>query len=94
MSQPEPLHRFVDIMSGYFYSAVQRIHEQYADDASNIWTGEPSSADVVYRFLDFDGVGPKIASMAANKAKNRFTIRLYLRGTGSEALMGASGRAG
>jgi len=74
MSQPEPLHRFVDIMSGCFHSAVQHIHEQYADDASRIWTGKPSSAEVVYQFLEFDGVGPKIASMAANILAREFKI--------------------
>jgi len=74
MSQPEPLHRFLDIMSGCFHSAVQHIHEQYADDASRIWTGKPSSAEVVYRFLEFDGVGPKIASMAANILAREFKI--------------------
>jgi len=66
MSRPEPLHRFVDTMSGLFRSAVHRIVEQYAGDAALIWTGKPSSAEVVYRFLQFDGVGPKIGTMAAN----------------------------
>lgn len=75
MSQPEPLHRFVSIMSRFFHSAVQRISRQYSGNAANIWTGGYSSAEVVYRFLEFDGIGPKIASMAANILAREFKIQ-------------------
>jgi endonuclease III len=74
MTQPEPLHRFVDNMSNFFYEAVQRIIKRYAANASLIWSGEPSSAEVVYRFLEFDGVGPKIASMATNILARDFKV--------------------
>ena len=74
MSHPEPLHRFVENMSKAFHSAIQRISHQYAGDASQIWQGKPSSAEVVYRFLEFDGVGPKIATMAANILAREFKV--------------------
>jgi len=74
MKKSKPVHRFIDIMSGCFQLAVQRIHEHYADDASRIWAGKPSSAEVVYRFLEFDGVGPKIGNMAANILARDFKI--------------------
>ena len=76
MSQPEKLHRLWRTMAGIFYSAVQRIDKQYAGDASLIWKGKPSSAEVVYRFLDFDGVGPKIATMAVNLLARNYKIQL------------------
>ncbi|MEW6620348.1 MAG: iron-sulfur cluster loop [bacterium] len=74
MREPEPLHRFVDTMTDHFYSAVQRIKNDYEGDAAIIWKGKPSSAEVVYRFREFEGVGPKIGSMAANILARDFKI--------------------
>lgn len=74
MKEPEPLHRFVDTMSDLFYAAVQRVKNNYAGDAARIWSDKPSSAEVVYRFLEFAGVGPKIGSMAANILAREFKI--------------------
>ena len=76
MSEPKPLHRFVDLMSDLLWRAVHRIAGQYSGDASRIWADKPSSAEVVYRFLEFDGIGPKIASMAANILAREFKIPL------------------
>jgi uncharacterized HhH-GPD family protein len=74
MSDPKPLHRFVDTMTGLFHAGVQRIASHYGGNAARIWQGTPSSAEVVYRFLEFDGAGPKIATMAANILARDFKI--------------------
>jgi endonuclease III len=60
------LHRFNDIMSENFYSAIQLIHTKYKNKASNIWNDNPKSSTVIRRFLEFKGVGMKISTMAAN----------------------------
>jgi len=68
------LHRFNEGMSKIFYLAIQKIHRNYKDNASNIWRGKPKSATIVKRFLEFEGAGIKIATMAANILAREFKI--------------------
>lgn len=74
MTRPKKLHRFVPTMSDILYAAIQQIHLEYRDRASLIWRGCPSSAEVIYRFLQFEGAGIKIASMSVNILARAFKV--------------------
>jgi endonuclease III len=68
------LHRFNNDMAETFYLGIERIKEKYHGNAAEIWQGNPSSAIVVYRFLEFKGCGIKIATMMANILAREFKI--------------------
>lgn len=68
------LHRFNDTMAKCFCNAVHKIHNNYTDNANLIWTGDFSSATIVRKFMQFDGVGIKIATMATNILVRDFKI--------------------
>ena len=67
-------HIFNNDMAQVFYNGICRIIDKYEGKANKIWNDNPSSATVVYRFLEFDGCGIKIATMAANILARQFKI--------------------
>lgn len=67
-------HRFNNDMAEIFYNGICRIIDKYEGKANKIWNDNPSSAAIVYRFLEFDGCGIKIATMAANILAREFKI--------------------
>ncbi len=74
MAQPQSLHRFPNVMSQNLYAALHHVEEHYHSNAAEIWAGRPSSATIVRRFLEFDGVGQKIATIAANMLVRDFRV--------------------
>ncbi|MDE0625086.1 MAG: hypothetical protein OXH99_01685 [Bryobacterales bacterium] len=76
MKGPPSLHWLHKEMSCHVHAALRRIADQYEGRAEKIWNDRPSSAGLVYRFLEFEGIGPKIATMAANILVRQFKIRV------------------
>ena len=74
MKRPPALHRFPDKMGRRLHAAIQRIANKYQGNAGAIWSDHPSSAGLVYRFLEFEGMGPKVATMAANILVREFKV--------------------
>lgn len=68
------LHRFNETMAVLFFDGIQLIQTRYGGDASLIWDDKPRSATIVRRFLEFKGVGVKIATMATNILSREFKI--------------------
>ena len=76
ISTTRPIHRLHSKMGPLFHSCINRIVNEYDGDAARIWKGKPSSAELVYRFLQFDGIGPKISTMATNILARDFKVPL------------------
>ena len=72
--EEKKLHRFNETMAKCFFDAIHRILNVYDGDVSKIWKDKPSSAKVVYEFLQFNGAGIKIATMIANILARDFKI--------------------
>jgi len=74
MSEPTCLHRYKTNKADCLYELIHKIEKEYDGDVSNIWQGEPSSAEVVHRFIEFKGFGQKLANMAANILAREFKV--------------------
>lgn len=66
LKRPTPLHSFPNRMAKSLRLAVKLICDRYEGDAARIWNDGCSGWVAVRRFREFDGVGDKIANMAAN----------------------------
>lgn len=63
-------------MARNFYLGIRKIHRDYNNNALNIWKNYPRSATIVRRFLEFEGIGAKIGTMAVNILARESKIRM------------------
>ncbi|MCX7169862.1 MAG: iron-sulfur cluster loop [Proteobacteria bacterium] len=73
---PTKLHRYPEKMAICFSFAVHRLQTEYGGDAARLWSDRPSSGEMIYRLLQFSGVGQKIATMTANILVRHFHVQL------------------
>ena len=69
-------HPLAKKMKSLLPAAIRFIADKYDGDAARIWAAGSSGAAGARRFLAFDGVGLKIANMAANILIREFGVEL------------------
>lgn len=70
------LHRFKREMARYVQAAARRILEEYAGDASRMWSDAPSARELQERLAAFDGIGQKKAAMTVELLARHFGVRV------------------
>lgn len=70
------LHRYPAKMARIFYNTLEHIAQDYDDDARRIWNDRPSSATLIKRFLQFDGMALRMAAKAAHTLHRDFKVPL------------------
>ena len=67
-------HRFPEKTADSLELAIKHIRNTYDGNAAKIWNDKPSSAEIIQRLREFDGVGQKIAAMTAQILVRDFGI--------------------
>lgn len=70
------LHRYPAKMARIFHNTLEHVSHAYEGDATRLWNDQPSSATLIKRFLQFDGMGLRIATRTANGLFRDFKIKL------------------
>lgn len=58
------LHRFVNVVPAWIVRAAEIVIENYAGDASALWSDQPTATELRRRLERFPGIGQKKAAMA------------------------------
>ena len=70
------LHRYPAKMARIFHNTLGHIAQAYEGQAQRIWNDKPSSATLIKRFLQFDGMVLRMAAKAANSLYRDFKVAL------------------
>jgi uncharacterized HhH-GPD family protein len=64
VQQPPKLHRFVNLMPGWFVEAARIVLDHYGGEADRLWSDQPPALELRRRLQAFPGIGQKKAAMA------------------------------
>lgn len=78
IAEPPALHRYINKMAKWVKSASRTLARVYGGSAENIWNDNPTMLDLISRFQQFEGIGQKKASMAANLLRTEVGISMRL----------------
>ncbi len=67
-------HRYNSQMADNTIAALEKVAADYDGNAANIWRNRNSPGDIVHRFKEFKGIGPKIAAMATHILTREFGV--------------------
>ena len=70
------IHRFWPTMALRTRNASKLLCEKWDGNAQNMWADKPNAKDLFYRFIEFDGIAQKKASMAVNILFRDFGIEI------------------
>lgn len=66
MGRYPALHRWPRKVAPWLKSAAQQLLDHFSGNANRIWNNTPRAKDVIRAFEDFEGIGQKKSTMAAN----------------------------
>jgi endonuclease-3 len=73
---PPALHRFKHTVAGWVSDAAERLLDCYGGDATRIWAGGASTAEVADRLASFRGIGRKKSAMAVEILRRHFGVEM------------------
>lgn len=76
VARPPMLHRFKRTLPGWISGMAAQLIQRWGGDASSLWSGSPTAAELMERLRSFRGIGPKKAAMAAEILARHFGVPL------------------
>lgn len=73
---PPELHRFINDVAAWTIAAAVIVIDLYRGNAGEIWSGDPTAAELRQRFDDFPGIGQKKAAMAVEILERDLGVKI------------------
>lgn len=73
---PPGLHRYVEALAGWVVEAARIVLTEYGGDASALWSGQPTKAELEARLRAFPGFGQVKAAKAVQVLETQLGVSL------------------